>query len=83
MIGTLTTPMMAKREAALAALRSSSMALCKLRYPIYKNNKMSSEVRRASHTHQAPQVGFPQRAPVHKAIKVMRAPVMAILLEMR
>ena len=83
MMGTLTTPIIARREAALAALRLSSMALYKLRYPIYKNNKINSEVRRASHTHQAPQVGFPHRAPVHKAIKVMRAPVMAILLEMR
>jgi hypothetical protein len=36
---------------------------------------MSSEVRRASHTHQAPHIGLPQNAPVHSARKVNMAPV--------
>ena len=33
------------------------------------------EVMRASHTHHAPHVGRPQRAPVQRAMKVIRAPV--------
>ena len=39
---------------------------------------MSSEVKRASHTHQAPHIGFPQAAPVTNAIKVNTAPTGAI-----
>src|SRR5882672_6091138 len=41
---------------------------------------MSSEVRRASHTHQVPQVGLPHSEPVHSAMKVNSAPVGAIAL---
>ena len=43
--------------------------------PRYRNSRISSEVRRASHTQQVPQVGLPQNAPVHSATKVIIAPV--------
>ena len=43
--------------------------------PKYKNSRISIEVRRASQTHQVPQVGLPQMAPVSKAIKVIQAPM--------
>ncbi len=39
---------------------------------------MSSDVSRASQTHQVPQAGLPQNAPVHRARKVKIAPVGAI-----
>ena len=42
---------------------------------MYKNSSTSSEVRRASQTHHAPQVGLPHSAPVHNARKVISAPV--------
>ncbi len=42
---------------------------------MYRNSSTSSDVSRASQTHQAPQVGLPHRAPVHKARKVIQAPV--------
>ena len=32
-------------------------------------------MRRASHTHQVPQVGLPQSDPVHRAMNVKSAPV--------
>jgi hypothetical protein len=43
--------------------------------PMYRKRRISSEVRRASHTHQVPQVGLPHSAPVHSARKVIQAPV--------
>ncbi|MNR30192.1 hypothetical protein D3C85_1476330 [compost metagenome] len=43
--------------------------------PRYRKSRISSEVSRASQTHQAPQVGLPHRAPVHKVRKVKSAPV--------
>ena len=39
---------------------------------------MNSDVRRASQTQYVPQVGLPQRAPVHKASTVNNAPVGAM-----
>ena len=36
---------------------------------------MSSEVRRASHTHQAPHIGLHQSAPVHSESAAISAPV--------
>ncbi|MNC67996.1 hypothetical protein D3C75_1185460 [compost metagenome] len=39
---------------------------------------MSSEVRRASHTHQVPHMGLPQAAPVKRAMKVNTAPTGAM-----
>ena len=41
---------------------------------------MSSEVRRASHTHQVPQVGRPQSEPVASARAVSTAPIGAAAL---
>ena len=43
--------------------------------PRYRNSSSSSDVRRASHTHQVPQVGLPHKAPVHSASSVISAPV--------
>jgi hypothetical protein len=42
---------------------------------MYRKNRISSEVRRASQTHQAPHMGLPHRAPVHRDRKANRAPV--------
>ena len=41
----------------------------------YKNKRISSEVRRASQTHQAPHIGLPQKAPVHKDRNAIKAPI--------
>ncbi len=51
------------------------MAAFKDMKPMYKNNRINSEVSRASHTHQVPHIGLPHKAPVHKARKVNKAPV--------
>ena len=51
------------------------MAACNDMNPMYRKSRISSEVSRASHTHQVPQVGLPHSAPVHKARKVIHAPV--------
>ena len=75
MIGTLITPTSASSEAALSARRASSIAACRLMKPMYRNSRISSEVSRASHTHQVPQVGLPHNDPVHSAMKVISAPV--------
>ena len=44
----------------------------------YKNNKINSEVKRASHTHQVPHMGFPQSEPVTRAMTVNEAPIGAV-----
>ena len=75
MMGTFTTPTSASKAAERSARRGSSIAACSDMKPIYKNSNTSSDVSRASHTHQAPQVGLPHRAPVHRARKVIQAPV--------
>ena len=41
---------------------------------------MSSEVSRASQTHHVPHIGFPQREPVTRAMKVKAAPMGALAL---
>ena len=51
------------------------MALVRAMWPKYKKNKMSSEVRRASHTHQVPHMGLPQSAPVQSDKNAQMAPV--------
>ena len=43
--------------------------------PRYRNSRISSEVRRASHTHQVPHIGLPQIEPVARAQKVNQAPI--------
>src|SRR5690554_1952064 len=75
MMGILTTPTIAKIAQALAALSRLVMACPKAIIPKYKNNRISIAVRRASHTHHAPQVGLPQTAPVSSAITVIQAPI--------
>src|SRR5471032_3191302 len=74
MIGILITPTMASTAQALAALSRLVMALPRAIRPKYRNSRISIEVRRASHTHQAPQVGLPQIAPVTSATTVIQAP---------
>src|SRR5690606_6350183 len=74
MIGILTTPTMASTAQALAALSRLVIALPRAMTPKYRNSRISIEVRRASHTHQAPQVGLPHTAPVTRAITVIQAP---------
>ena len=39
---------------------------------------MSSEVRRASHSHHAPHIGLPHSAPVHNEMNANSAPVGAM-----
>src|SRR3954469_611392 len=78
MMGTFTTPTMERMAQALSARRASSMAPSSAMKPKYRNSRMSSEVRRASHTHHVPQVGLPHSDPVHSAMKVNSAPVGAM-----
>ena len=51
------------------------MALVRAMWPKYKKNKMSSEVSRASHTHQVPHIGLPHSAPVQSDKNAQIAPV--------
>ena len=75
MMGTFTTPTSARMAPALSARRGSSMAACSAMKPRYRKNRISSDVRRASHTHHVPHIGLPQKAPVHSDRKAIRAPV--------
>src|SRR5690606_4242900 len=70
-----TTPTRASTAAALSPRRGSSTADWSAMKAMYKKNRISSEVRRASHTHQAPHMGLPHKAPVHRERKVNMAPV--------
>src|SRR5712692_10847856 len=80
MIGMLTTPTSASTAPALSARRGSSIAACSAIKPKYRNSKISSDVSRASQTHQVPQVGLPHSEPVQRARNVNSAPVGAIAL---
>ena len=75
MIGTFTTPTSARMAPALSARRGSSIAACSAMKPRYRKNRISSEVIRASQTHQVPHMGLPQKAPVQSARKAISAPV--------
>src|SRR3990167_8602648 len=75
MMGTFTTPTSASTAHALSARRGSSMLDCSARKPRYKNNRISSDVRRASQTHQAPHIGLPHKEPVISERNAKRAPV--------
>src|ERR1035437_8598912 len=75
MMGTLTTPTSASTAQALSARRGSSMLDCSARKPRYKKSRINSDVRRASHTHQAPHIGLPQSEPVTSDKKANKAPV--------
>ena len=44
-------------------------------------NRIKTDVKRASHTHHVPHVGFPQIDPVTKAISVKLAPIGALHLD--
>src|SRR3546814_2801355 len=70
-----TTPTSASTAPALSARRGSSTADCSAIKAIYKKKRISSDVRRASQTHQVPHIGLPHKAPVHKERKVNMAPV--------
>ena len=75
MMGTFTTPTNASTAQALSARRGSSILDCRARKPKYRKSSMSSEVRRASHTHQVPHIGLPHNAPVTKDKNANNAPV--------
>jgi hypothetical protein len=75
MMGTLTAPTSARMAPALSARRGSSIAACSAMKPRYRKNSTSSDVSRASHTHQVPHIGLPQKAPVHSDRKAISAPV--------
>src|SRR3990172_10863824 len=77
MIGTLITPTIASTALAREAFWRSSMEACKAIKPRYKNNRINSEVRRASHTHHVPHMGLPHSEPVTKVKKVKEAPMTA------
>src|SRR5690606_16151833 len=80
MIGIFTTPTSAIMAPALSARLGSSIAACNDINPIYKKSRINSDVKRASHTHQAPHIGLPHHAPVQSARNVNMAPVGAIAL---
>src|SRR6266540_2806274 len=73
MIGMFTTPTRASTAPALSARRGSSIAAWSAMKPKYRNSRISSEVSRASHTHQVPQVGFPERAGPEREKRKQRA----------
>src|SRR3546814_18679351 len=70
-----TTPTSASTAPALSARRGSSTADCSAIKAIYKKKRISSDVRRASQTHQVPHIGLPHKAPVHKERTVNMAQV--------
>ena len=41
----------------------------------YRKNKIATDVKRASHTHQVPHIGLPHNEPVIKQIRVKVAPI--------
>ena len=65
----------------------SSNARTSAAWPSHRKNSTSTEVSRASQTHQVPHMGLPQKAPVHSDKKAINAPVgaraWAIMLERR
>src|SRR5436305_1024930 len=77
MMGMLTTPTKDRTAHARAPSAGSSKADLSPITPRYRNSRMSSEVRRASHTHHVNQVGFPHREPVTRVRKVKDAPTAA------
>ena len=79
MIGKLIIPTKDNIAAYLSPLVLFSNELDNIIIPKYKNNKTNSEVSLASQTHQVPQVGFPQIAPVIRTRKASDAPMGAML----
>src|SRR5215212_3498554 len=74
MIGMLTAPTRTRMAQARAARPGSSMVRQSEMTPRYMMKRTSTEVSRASQTHQVPQVGWPQRDPVARQRKVNAAP---------
>src|SRR3981081_2163317 len=63
MIGTFTTPTTASTALARSARCVSSSPARKPIYPRYRKSRMSSEVRRGSHSQYVPHIGSPHHAP--------------------
>src|SRR3546814_14234495 len=74
-IGTLMTPMMARKPAARAPWRRSSNAWYRPITPRYRNSSTSSEVSRASQVHHVPHIGLPHTEQVTRVRKVNAAPI--------
>src|SRR6266446_4001213 len=79
MIGTFTTPTTANTALARSARCVSSSPARKPIYPRYRKSRMSSEVKRGSHSQYVPHIGWPHSAPVTSAAKVNEAPIGAQL----
>src|SRR5438067_12870827 len=79
MIGTFTTPTTASTALARSARCVSSSPARNPMYPRYRKSRMSSEVRRGSHSQYVPHIGSPHSAPVTSAAKVNEAPIGAQL----
>src|SRR2546430_12990284 len=79
MIGTFTTPTTASTALARSERCVSSSPARNPMYPRYRKSRMSSEVRRGSHSQYVPHIGSPHTAPVTSAAKVHEAPIGAQL----
>src|SRR5581483_9288532 len=79
MIGTFTTPTIANTALARSARWTSSMADRNPMYPRYRKSRISSDVRRGSHSQYVPHIGAPHKEPVTRAHSVKDAPIGAQL----
>src|SRR5215475_12450070 len=77
MTGTFTIPTIARSADARSERWGSSIADFSPMNPVYRKSRITVEVVRASHTHQVPQAGRPQKDPVTSARPVNMAPVEA------
>ena len=75
MTGMIATPTIAKIETALSALVLSSIVEWSPINAIYIKKSINVDVKRASHTHQVPHVGFPQIDPVKRVSKTKLIPI--------
>ena len=66
-----------QRRRPIAAAGSSNAVRSDIT-PTYRNNKISSEVRRGSQAQYVPHIGRPQSEPVTRASKVNEAPIGAV-----
>lgn len=73
-IGRFTAPARARMAPIRAPRSSSSKARTRAAWPTQKKNSTSTEVSRASQTHQVPHIGLPQRLPVTRQRPVTAAP---------
>ena len=79
MIGKFTKPTKARTAQGRPSFPFSSSAFRKAIIPRYSNSRTNVDVNLASQTHQVPQVGFPQIAPVIRTRKASDAPMGAML----